>query len=308
MKKLLFITTLLYLLLPLYSQNNTSSVIKEILSNSINKKTSSEQLKTLAQYSLNEVLNGCQEYLNDSILRVRESVYEIVYLTALQKNKEPEITKAVNILLAGCKDKDQGIVFMVLNYLKYFKQSDFNAEARIKLAQLAREGSSYFIQVIRLTGSVGINDLVYDYKEMLQLGKYDKKTLWNLRLALARMGDVESETYCMNRVRKVPLNNDVVYDLFPDLTYLRTKASFDYLLDIIQNNEKNCASSNPDSEAPIICAYEVMRIVAPYINDFPVKIDKTGDFIEKDYNKLLITVRQWIDNNKTTYTLNTQIY
>lgn len=309
MKKLLFIITLLALLSPIYSQKNPSFVIKGIISNSLKNKSSSEHYKKLAEYSLDEILIGCEEYVNDSTTIVRVSVYEIVYLMGLQKDKEPEVTKAVNLLLAGCADKDPGVVYTLLNYLKYFKPSDFNVEARIKLAQMARDGSVYFTQVLRLTGSIGLSDLAYDYKEMLQQQKYnDKKTTWNIRLVLARMGDKESEAFCMNKMKKAPLNNEVVYDLFPDLTYMRTKEAFDYLLDIIKSDEKSCSSSNPDSEASIICAFIIIRLVAPYINEFPVKIDKTGDFIEKDYNKLLLTVRQWIDNNKPTYTLNTQIY
>lgn len=309
MKKLLCIIMLLSLLLPLNSQDNVSSTIKEIISNSLKNKGSSEQFKRLAKYSLGEILSACEEHLTDSTSVVRVSVYEIVYLMGLQKSDEPDVSKAVNILLAGCKDKEQGIVYTLLNYLKYFKQVDFNAEARIKLAQMAREVGPYFAQVLRLTGSIGITDLIYDYKDMLQQQKYkDRKIQWTLRLVLARLGDKESETYCMSRIRKTPLNNDVVYDLLPDFAYMRTKEAFDYLLDIIKSNEKNCVSSNPDSEAPIICAFEIIRLVAPYINEFPVSIDKTGEIVEKDYNKLLLTVRQWIDNNKTTYILNSQIY
>lgn len=292
-----------------YGQESIAKITKEYISNGVANKTSSDQIKNLDTYSLKNILESSGEYLSDSLAPVRKVAFEMVYIMALRKINEPEVKKAVNILISGCKDKDEGIVYANLRYLKYFRLSDFDAEARIKLGQMAREGGHYYDQIIRLTGLAGITDLTYDYREMLQQKKYlDNKTRWALHKALARLGDKEEADYCLNKIKKLPISDDVVYDLLPDLTYIRTKEAFDYLLDIIKSDNKDCSSSNPDSDAKIICAFRVMKLVAPYINNFPVKTDKGGDIVDSNYDKLLLTVRQWIDANKASYTLNTQIY
>jgi len=307
MKKIKLICYLLLLGQFIYSQETISTITKDYIANA--NKPSSELIKKLDAYPLESILETCKEQLSDSLVTVRKAIYEMVYIIALRKHNENGVNKAINMLISGCKDKDGGIVYTNLNYLKYFKSNDFDVEARIKLGLMAREGSYYFEQVVRLTGFVGITDLTYDYREMLQQKKYpNNKVRWALHIALARLGIKEEADYCLNRIRKLPISDDVVYDLLPDIVYVRSKEAFDYLLELIKSNEKSCSSSNPNSDAKIICAYRVIRLVAPFINDFPIKTDKGGDLIDRDYDKMLITVRQWIDMNKTSYTLNIQVY
>lgn len=308
MKQFLAFYTFILLTLSSYSQN-VSDLTLEYISNSLKGKTSAETIEKLDKFSLGKILESCSEALNDSSSDVRRISNELVYLVSMRKNNDPQIKEAVNILINGCKDSDGGIVYSCLRYLRYFNSTDFNTEARIKLSQLAREGGSHYDQIIRLTGFVGINDLMYDYTEMLTQKKYtSKKIAWALHLTLARLGNSDELQYCLKRIKQLSVTDDVVYDLLPDLAYTRNKEAFDYMLDIINSDEKNCYSSNPDSDTKIICAYRVIGLVAPYINNFPVKTDKAGDLIASDYNQMLSNVRQWIATNKTTYTLNNLIY
>lgn len=308
MKQFLAFYIFILLTLSSYSQN-VSDLTLEYISNSLKGKTSAETIEKLDKFSLGKILESCSEALNDSSSDVRRISNELVYLVSMRKNNDPQIKEAVNILVNGCKDSDGGIVYSCLRYLRYFNSTDFNTEARIKLSQLARERGSHYDQIIRLTGFVGINDLMYDYTEMLTQKKYtSKKIAWALHLTLARLGNSDELQYCLKRIKQLSVTDDVVYDLLPDLAYTRNKEAFDYMLDIINSDEKNCYSSNPDSDTKIICAYRVIGLVAPYINNFPVKTDKAGDLIASDYNQMLSNVRQWIATNKTTYTLNNLIY
>lgn len=292
----------------MYSQS-VSELTREYISNKLRGKTSSETILKFDDYSLGKILESCSSALSDSSVEVRKFAHELVYIVSLRKSQDPSIKKAVNIIIDGYKDTDGGIVYSTIRYLRYFKLTDFDYEARIKLSQMAREGGPHFDQLVRLTGFVAIKDLMYDYSEMLTQNKYtNKKIVWALHLALARMGNNDEVEYCLKKVKQLPVSDDLVYDLLPDLAYIRSQAAFDYMMDLINSDERNCYSSNPDSEEKIICAYRVIAIVAPYINNFPVKTDNAGDIIASDYSQVLINVRQWAAANKLIYTLNNNIY
>ena len=124
---------------------------------------------------------------------------------------------------------------------------------------------------------------------------------WAMRLALARMGEPDMTDYCLARLKKVKVNDDVVYEFIPDLIYTRQKPIFDHLLTLIESDEKNCSSSNPDSDEKIICAYRIIEQIAPYIENFPAKVDVSGELQTNDYAKLLVEVRTWITQNRESY-------
>lgn len=266
-------------------------------------------IKTLEKFPLSEILSACLPQLSDSASDIRGTTYQLLTSLALRKTEDPQISKIINTLIAGCSDNDAGIVYNNLNSLTQFPATAFDIEAKIKLSQLVKQGSRHLPILIKITGFVGISDLIYDYKELLRLNTYkDKKILWAINLSLARLGSEDHAGFCLNLVKRYPVTDDLVYELLPDLAFIRTKEAFDYMLNIILNDDKNCSSSNPDSEAKIICAYRVIKIVAPYIVNFPVKIDKGGDIITKNYEKTLIEAREWINTNINSYDLITQKY
>jgi hypothetical protein len=74
------------------------------------------------------------------------------------------------------------------------------------------------------------------------------------------------------------------------------------------SNKKDCNSSNPDNEAPILCAFRIIKFTAKYVKDFPVKTDKWGTAQMGDYDATLETVRAWIKENKDKYELINEVY
>jgi hypothetical protein len=95
----------------------------------------------------------------------------------------------------------------------------------------------------------------------------------------------------------------MIYDLVPDMIYTRQKSMFDYLFRIIESNEKTCSSPNPDSSTKILCAYNVIGQIAPFIQKFPVEVRASGDLKSNDYEKTLLDVRNWIKENKAKYVI-----
>ncbi len=309
-KRLLLTFILLSFCLIIFGQESAYDLTNQFIINSIKGKTSAEQIKKLDAYPLEKIVDACSKNITDSLINIRNAAFDLVYIMSMRKMDDPYTNMVVNLFLNGCNDKDAGIVYDCLKYLKYFKSTSFDAEARIKLSQMARQASiPHYDLLIRITGLAGITDLMYDYADMIRQKKYaDNKIRWALHVALARLGDQQEITYCLSKAEQAKISDDIVYDLLPDLAYIRNKEAFDFMLEIINSDEKNCSSSNPDSEAKIICAFRIIKLVAPYINDFPVKLDKAGNLIARDYDQMLISVRQWIQNNKSTYTLNVQIY
>jgi hypothetical protein len=293
-----------------FGQGSVSDLTNQYIINSIKGKTSAEQIKNLDTYSLEKILDECSKKITDSLANVRRAAFDLVYTMSMRKLDDPQISRVVHLFLNGCNDKDAAIVYSCFKYMKYFKAANFDTEARIKLAQMARQANtSHYDMLVRITGMAGITDLMYDYADMIRQKKYaDNKIRWALHVALARLGDQQEVGYCVSKAKQAKVSDDVIYDLLPDLAYIRSKDAFDFMLDIIMSDETNCSSSNPDSDAKILCAYRVIKLVAPYINDFPVKTDKAGDMVTKNYDQMLHTVRQWINYNRATYTLNTQIY
>jgi hypothetical protein len=215
----------------------------------------------------------------------------------------------VKQIIKGCRDKDSGICGMELNSLTHFRKDDFDNEAAYELSVLTKEKIPHYHILIKLTGFVGISDLKAGYRQMLADKKYpNAQSRWALHLSLARMGEQDEIDYCFQKVRNIKVNDDVVYELIPDLIYTRQKKVFDYLLEIIESDEKSCSSSNPDSNVKIICAYRVMEQIAPYIENFPVETGTSGDLKTTNYDTALAKVREWIKANRESYSIKTDSY
>lgn len=141
-------------------------------------------------------------------------------------------------------------------------------------------------------------ELIPSITNFLQSNKKLKsKTTWSAHLALARLGDANALHYVLQRVQRLGVNDDVVYELFPDLTYTRQRQAFNYLIQVIGSNEKNCRSADPENPEPINCAYRILEFIAPVIKNFPVKVDASGDLEVHDYEEALRQVRSWFALN-----------
>ena len=126
---------------------------------------------------------------------------------------------------------------------------------------------------------------------------------WAALLALSRMGDATASQDILKRVKKAGINDDVVYDLFPDLIYTRNKELFAYLIEVLHSDEKNCTSAG-ENVSKIPCAYRVMEMLAPIIKDYPLTLDASGDVNTKDYAAALQTVRTWFKQHPNYTILN----
>jgi hypothetical protein len=69
-------------------------------------------------------------------------------------------------------------------------------------------------------------------------------------------------------------------------------------VEALNNDAKNCESANSDNTERIPCAYRIMEMLAPIIENYPLKQNASGDIETNDYPMALQTVREWFKINK----------
>jgi hypothetical protein len=296
--------------IPCFSQSEAPSLINDYIKAALEKRSTTAQLKALQNFdNAIALIFATIPYTTDSLSDVRSEAYEVLSITGKSSKQDDVRQKAVKQLIKGCKDKDSGISGKVLNALCQFNRNDFDSEATYELTMLAREKTTYYHLLIKLIGYINIADVKSDFRKMLEEKKYpNNQVRWALHLALARMGEADQVDYCTEKVKKLTVNDDMVYDVVPDLIYTCQKKAFDYLLGIIESDEKSCSSANPDSNTKMICAYRIMEQIAPYIENFPVETSASGDLNTKNYDDALLKVREWIKANRAHYIIRDQSF
>jgi hypothetical protein len=185
----------------------------------------------------------------------------------------------------------------LLEYLQSFAVADFDDEAQALIIEnLKTLNRPHYEDLVLLAGIIGVG---YDelHLQFLTAGLPVKKK-WNIALALARMGEKEALEYCIQKVKKAPVNSEIVGYVLPDLIYTRQKAAIDYCVELLYSDEKRCHSPNPDYSEAIPCAYRIIELLAPVIVDFPLEVDPAIGLESDDYPKTLQAVRDWFRTNK----------
>jgi hypothetical protein len=258
--------------------------------------------KQLLQSDQEDVLSEIERFAADTNVNKRYAMYRLLGDVSISFDKPKSRTRAIKQLVFGTNDRDGGIAGANLKALTFFNANDFDAEAKYILTEKAKTPDSHYKLLVQLCGWLKTTDLIYDFRQKIdQKEGTSIQERWAMRLALSRMGEPDMTEYCLNRLKKAKINDDVVYEFIPDLIYTRQKPIFDHLLTLIESDEKNCTTSNPDSDEKIICAYRIIEQIAPYIENFPAKVDVSGELITNDYAKLLVEVRTWITQNRESY-------
>jgi hypothetical protein len=233
------------------------------------------------------------KYLNDSVAAVRGQAYLFAKLIGEQSQWAPTRKQTVHWLIAGARDKSTGNVGLALNYLTGFLKNDFTKSGKDSLSAMLNKEQPYLDVLVKLVGFLEMKEIESTLFNLSQESSLGRKERWACMLALTRMGNVPATDDVLNRVKRMPVSDPVVYQVFPDLIYTRAKPVFDYLLEALNNDAKNCQSASADSDANIPCAYRVMEMLAPAVVGYPLKQDVSGDIVTDNYEVALQTVRKW---------------
>jgi hypothetical protein len=214
--------------------------------------------------------------------------------------------EALYNLTLGCSDSVEVILSNVCKYLQYFKKSDFSTNARNAVADAIKNNPAKTSKLARLAGFLEIKELLPLLKEYTNDASLTNRQKWEAWLAMARMGDNAAMDYVLGQIKTIPVNDDVMYQFAPDLVYTRQHKVFEYLIEILNSDTKNCTSSNPDNSSKMVCGFRVMEYLAPVVEGFPLKIHASGDIDAKDYNEALKMVRKWFADKKGKYVIKTE--
>lgn len=255
----------------------------------------------------NEVLSLLQKYQSDKNDRAREAAW---YLTAAvgRRTVVPYIRKQVlMLLLQGSRDSDPLVARKNLAQLKNFDRSLFDAQAKKVLEDIFRTTANPSEELIKITGFAGCVGLIPDFKARIrEIREKEAERKWAYYLALARMGDGEAIRYCMKRIQQLPVNDETIEDVFPDLIYIRRKEAVDYLLEVALDRPSGCSSSNPDNEQAVSCTAKILEMIAPYLAGFPVQ--DTAAFSSLSSEETIALVRKWLKEKYNTDAILQDLY
>jgi hypothetical protein len=257
----------------------------------------------LLKYKEDDLVKEVERFTTDTSANKRYATYHLINYLGHHITKPAMQRKLVMLLITGCNDKDAGIVGSNLKNLATFKPAVFDSEMKYMLSEMAKKPHSHYQMLIKICGWLEIKDLGYNFRQMLTDKKINSRDRWAMRIAMARMGEADMIDYCLQKIKTTKVNDDVIYDLVPDMIYTRQKPMFDYLLQIIESDEKNCGSANPDSDVKMVCGFHIIELISPYIENFPAKVRASGDLDTRDYDKTLLDVRNWIKQNRETYVI-----
>ena len=243
------------------------------------------------------VLGELTSYQHDTVCAVRSKVYMICHRVGDGTKQSTLRQTAVTRLVQGCKDEDTGNAGLALDYLTTFRKDDFTASSKDGIRNLVRSKASHFDQVLKLAGFLELTDLKESINPYTQAGNA-QSIRWAALVALLRMNDSGAIDEMIRRVRKLPVTDDIVYKIFPDLVYTRNAEAIRYMVEVMQRDDKNCMTADAEREEPIPCGYRIMEQLAPVIKGYPLELDESGDVKAKDYTAALQKVREWFLSHK----------
>ena len=248
------------------------------------------------------LIKETEPYLSDTLGTIRNFAFELIHAAA-KKNIDIAIRQQVVMdLLRGYNDKYPGIPNVTSKYLKQYKSDDFNSVAKDSIRAIIRRGNKYLEHIILVAGYINLPDSKSDILAIITSPQQSDKTKWAAHLALSRMGDDSETSYCIRIMKSRKMDNAIIYNMTPGLIYTHQKASYDYLVSLLNSNEKNCISPNPDSGEKILCAYRIMEFLAPVIIDFPLETIRGVNQIKtKNYDTALDTARAWFKVHMLDY-------
>lgn len=239
-----------------------------------------------------------QPFLSDSNERVALKAHEVVFYVS-SRSAAPE-TRAAGIctLISACNNARPFIRPTVLELLRQFRKSEFPTQAKDSLRRFVRMETAPSEDLIKMAGFLDLNDLIPRIRPWSQPGNPTGRR-WAALLSLARMGDAFAIRDVMQRVRKLPVNDDLVYKIFPDLVYTRQPEAIAYMVEVLSDDQYDCISADVEKERPIPCGFRVMEQLASVIDSFPIQLDEGGDLITDHYPEALEQSRDWFIANKT---------
>lgn len=209
---------------------------------------------------------------------------------------------AISLFLTTSKSKNSSVSSISIRALGDFPSNCFDKASVDSISSLIVRYPMLYRDAVLLAGYVGNPTFIERINSVFPNSRsFSKQDRWATYKALARLGDKDALSFCVNRVALLPLSDQVIDVLYPDLVYIHKKEALELMVKALFSEENLCTSTNPNSDNRILCGYRIMELLAPVIVDFPIKVLPSGDLDVKDYKQALVDVRAWFNKNKDTY-------
>lgn len=287
----------------LYSQQNPGSLLDSYMKTVREEATSPKAPEALYKTGQPaEMPDHLSTYYNDTMPEIRGKAFYLTY--KLGSENSQVAGRCIENLTIGLKDKNTGIVDLVMNYLKMFRASDFPLSAKDTINALVERTTPHYKNLVKLAGFLQLEKSREILKRKLQTKDYASPgERWAILLSLSRMGEQKAIDFCLKIAKRAGVNDDFVYDIAPGFVYTRQKELTDYLVSLLYSEQKDCSSPNPESSGQIHCGYRLMELLAPVVRDFPLKTDVAGEIVTDDYEKALNKTRSWFKKYEDDYQL-----
>jgi HEAT repeat protein len=304
--KIYFTVTILLFTTLTQAQNLTQSIEQQI--NAAREKENSTVLNwsSYGEEEKTAAISSLQTYSQDSLLEVRLKAYDLLYQLMLNSNKMDTRQASFQAFLQGLKDEERAVQGFIADRFQSAEAEVYTDEMRNLLVGKLNPRPFYYEELVLALAHINeqqaikpiINHLRTQSSEMSQMER------WQAHIALARLGEKPALDFIVRKAQELPVNDDMIYDIYPTLAFTRQKAAVDVLVEQVFNEEQNCSSPDPDSNQKITCAYRILEIIAPIIQDFPIPVDEaTGDLDTDDYEAALQQAREWLEANQADYSI-----
>jgi len=272
------------------------------------KKQSTMNFKLITADNEMVFLDEVSAYLKDQSAPVRYEVYALAQAAGKRSSSNKTKIKSTDIVSIGLLDTIGQNTKFCSRSLTSFPKSVFSKLSAQNVQNAFGNKYADMATLVKLVAFLEVKDAKVELLKQKALFAGNVKMLWNYNQALARLGDKTSAQELLASFKAQRVNDDVLEILGPGMIFSHDKSCVKALIDILNDDAANCVSPNPDSDARIACGYRVMEMLAPYINDFPLKLHVSGDIDTKDYPSALKTAREWFKKKGDAYDFNNELY
>lgn len=260
--------------------------------------------------TLKLLLKKIKKYTKSKEQRKRYLSYKLIAKCGKNTNNIKQRKLAVNMLVKGLQDEEISIKKKCGKELSKFRKDDFEkkSKAKIELLLHSKKVTRNTILLAGWLGDVSFSASLDTIRNRKVSTKLERRQQWSANLALARMYDQVAVNSIQKVLKRQKINSRILHAIGKDIIYTRHPDLYQWLIDILNSDEKNCNSFNPNTSEKVMCAYRAMELLAPAIEGFPVRTDKWGDLEIDDYESALKNCREWLFENMNAYEIHTHLY
>lgn len=245
---------------------------------------------------LDQLLAAIDQSLTDTLTAVREAGYQSLKVIQHYQSGDQAKRSILARQFAGLSDPAPALRSLTIDNLADLSPVLFTADQRIALVNLLGQSVPRKEVLIRLTGRLQVREAIPVFQRLSAPGN-SSGIRWAAYLALSRMGEEDGISAIQQKLTALEMNTDVAYAIVPDVIYTRQKPLYDYLVEQLHSEVRNCEPADPDQTEPINCAYRILEMLAPEIEAFPIGTTASGDLSTHNYRQALAVAREWFTAN-----------